>query len=208
MDIKKLKLAEKRFIKRYPGGFNHPEIVELKKKHNVDKWISFAKENLSEDSFIDKQKILASVSKVVTSSSLVSVFEKPKYRDFIKGLSLSEQKFFVSALNELLHGKEKVGFESCLELLGRNKLAKWTLITIVQAYYKPKTAIFVKPTTTKNIIDHYGMDLIYKPKPTWNFYKKYRIEINKMKKEVDKSLSPNGPAFTGFLMMSFMSELD
>ena len=60
----------------------------------------------------------------------------------------------------------------------------------------------MKPTTTKGIISHFEIEgLEYNPTPTYAFYKKYRSLINKMKKEVDVSLSPSNAAFCGFLMM-------
>jgi hypothetical protein len=45
-------------------------------------------------------------------------------------------------------------------------------------------------------------DLIYKPRPSYDFYKVYRETINSMKKQVDKDFSPYNAAFSGFLMMS------
>ena len=90
-----------------------------------------------------------------------------------------------------------------LEIYCFGKLAKWTLQTIIPIYHKPQTEVLVKPTTTKNVIEHFEIEnLIYKPTPTYSFYTKYRSLINKMKAEFDSSLSPNDAAFTGFLMMS------
>ena len=37
MNIKKLKDAEKTFFKKYPGGFEHPTILEIGKKHRIKK---------------------------------------------------------------------------------------------------------------------------------------------------------------------------
>ena len=37
MNVKKLKQAEKAFFKQYPGGFTHPEMVALGKKHKMEK---------------------------------------------------------------------------------------------------------------------------------------------------------------------------
>jgi hypothetical protein len=45
-------------------------------------------------------------------------------------------------------------------------------------------------------------NIVYKPKPTYDFYRKYRDIINNMKKEVSEQLSPDNAAFSGFLMMS------
>jgi len=76
-------------------------------------------------------------------------------------------------------------------------------VTIFAAYYKPDYDVFVKPTTTKGVLAAFNIDEIkYKPKPSWEFYQRYREIINQMKSEVDSSLSPSNAAFCGFLMMS------
>ncbi len=202
MDFTKLKKLEKKFLKQYPGGFSHPEMVEIGKKHKMDKMLKLAKENFSKQSFEDSSKILESLSKIVTSSSMVSLFEKPKFRDYIKAQKGKSRENLTQAIYQILHGKQADGFNDYLEILANNKMAKWTLISVLPSYYKPKKEIFVKPTITKKVIQYFDLDLEYKPRPSWEFYRKYRLVINKMKKEVDPSLSPSSAAFTGFLMMS------
>ena len=114
----------------------------------------------------------------------------------------NEKAFLVGALSQILHGKQQLGFEAMVDILKTQKLAKWSLITIIPAYYKPTKEVFVKPTTAKNILKHFEIaDPIYKPAPTWDFYKKYRTLINDAKKTVDKNLSPSNAAFSGFLMI-------
>ena len=77
------------------------------------------------------------------------------------------------------------------------------MLTVFGAYFAPDVEVFVKPTTTKSVIAYFEIDdLVYKPGPTYSFYKRYRDYINSMKSEVDGSLSPSNAAFTGFLMMS------
>lgn len=207
MNTETLKKAEDHFFHQFPEGFQDPEMLEIIRRHNVNKLIDFAKENLSKDSFTDKSEIIKASIKIVSNSSMVSMFEKPKFRDFAKGLTGVHKKRFVDSLYEQLHGNQQEGFESFLQGLERHKLAKWTLVSALPFYHKPKKEIFIKPTTTKNVIKFFEVNLEYKPKPTWEFYKKYRLEVNKMKKAVDKSLAPSNAAFTGFLMMS-MDGLD
>jgi hypothetical protein len=44
MNLKKLLQAEAAFFMRYPGGFNHPEMEALGKKHKMDKMITLTQE--------------------------------------------------------------------------------------------------------------------------------------------------------------------
>ena len=138
---------------------------------------------------------------------MVSMFEKPKFSGFVKRLAPGEQSFMVQAMHDLLNtDNQQAGFEALVDLLKTEKLAKWSLVSIIPAYYSPTTEVFVKPTTAKNIIHHFDVaDLIYKPTPSWEFYTAYRDLINDAKTKVDSSLSPSNAAFSGFLMMAMPS---
>lgn len=206
MNIIKLKQAEKAFFKLYPGGFNHPEMVALAKKHKMDKMITLAQEAFAKKNFSTPEIIIANLIKVISRSSMVSLFEKPKFRDFANSLYQKDKELLVHGLKKLLHGKEQQGFEMMLEVLKLGKLAKWSLITICPAYFRPQTEVFVKPSTVKGVIEFFELkSLQYNPTPTWDFYAEYRDVINEMKSRVDPGLSPYNAAFSGFLMMSLQS---
>ena len=201
MNLKKLKQAEAAFFDRYPGGFANPEMIEIRKKHKLDKMIRLAQESFTKRNFKLHELITENMIKVATRSSLISMFEKPKLRDFVRALPFDSKKIIAQGLDEILHGNEQIGFEMVLDVLKSGKLAKWSLMTICQTYYRPQVEVFVKPTTVKGIIEYFEIkNLQYKPTPTWAFYNEYRDLINEMKTKVDASLSPYNVAFTGFLM--------
>ena len=203
MNIQRLKQVESEFLSQYPQGFNSPEMKEIVKKHKPDKMFKLAQESFEEYKFDNPEFIISKMIELVSKSSMVSLFEKPKYRDYIKSLSYEGKEAYSDFLKEFLHGNEKLGFNGMVEILDQIKLAKWTLVSVFGAYYRPTKEVFVKPTTTKNIINYLELDdLVYRPRPSYDFYKTYRAYINKMKKQVDKSLSPSNAAFTGFLMFS------
>jgi len=203
MNVDKLKQAEHAFFSKYPGGFEHPDLVAIGKKHKMSKMIDFATDHFDKEAFENQEQLLENLSKVVSRSSMVSLFEKPKFRDFIYELSIAEKEPFIAALYDLLHGNMRKGFEAYCKVLRDHKLAKWSLMTILLAYYRPNKEVFVKPTTAKGVIAHFDIDeLIYKPQPSWDFYNSYRDSINTAKGKVDPSLSPSNAAFCGFLMMS------
>lgn len=203
MDAKRLKQAERDFLCRYPGGFEHPDMQEIVRKHTKARVGDFAREHLARKNFSDSDAIVDAMVKVVTKSSMISVFEKPRFRDAMRALPEFKREVIAKALKALLHGSQKRGFESLQAELTELKLAKWSLMTVVQAYYRPQVEVFVKPTTTKNIIANLKLDLVYKPTPSWEFYSAYREIINEIKNDVNPSLSPSNAAFCGFLMMVF-----
>ena len=202
MNLNNLKMAEAAFLLRYPGGFGHPEMVAIGKKHPIAKMTAFAQEAFADDQFAYPDKIVSAMSTGISRSSMVSLFEKPKFRDFAQSLPATDQEALAYAFYEQLHGDQAIGFEALVNILKPIKLAKWTLLTILPLYYRPTEEVFVKPTTTKGIIKTLELDMHYKPLPSWDFYNEYRRLINTFKTEVDPSLSPNNAAFSGFLMMS------
>lgn len=204
MNLDKLKRAEKAFLTKYPGGFDHPSFEAMAKKHKVDQMTVFAQESFKKSNFNKPNEIVDNMVKTVSRSSMVSLFEKPKFRDLVKDANQDERQTLSDGLKRLLHGSQKKGFESIVEILRRYKLAKWSLISIIPAYYKPQDEIFIKPTTAKGVIEFFELEgLEYKPQPSWEFYSAYRDAILEMRTKVDACLSPNTPAFCGFLMMSF-----
>jgi hypothetical protein len=199
----KLKEAEKNFIIRFPGGFSHPEMLALTKKHKVEKMKKLAQDSFAIGQFENTHNIVEAMGKIVAQSSLISVFEKPKLRDFVKVLSDGEKEHLAHGLKEFLHGDQALGFSMMTGLLSEYKLAKWPLLTIYSIYYWPNEEVFIKPTTAKGIIEHFELTgLKYNSTPTYEFYKFYREQILLMKQAVHPSLQVDNAAFCGFLMMA------
>lgn len=206
MNIEKLRAAEGEFLMQYPDGFADEGLVKVGKRHKVGQMTTFCQEVFRRDAFKDTGAVLANMTKVISRASMVSMFEKPKFRDLVAGLNQDDRARLADALKGILHGREagqKRGFESLVELLGESKLAKWSLVTIVQNYYHPDREVFVKPTTAKGVIEVFELEgVTYRPRPTWEFYTEYRRQILEMRALVDPRLAPNNAAFCGFLMMS------
>tara|TARA_R110002072_G_scaffold1780_11_gene14895 strand:- start:32749 stop:33375 length:627 start_codon:yes stop_codon:yes gene_type:complete len=207
MNIDKLKQAEANFLQHYPGGFQDPEMVAIGKKHNVNRMTELSQEQLSKKSFANVGPVLESLTKIVGRSSMVSMFEKPKFRDYVNSLNTDTRHSLAAGFKSLLHGssersREK-GFNQVLDVLTEGKIGKWSLISICPLYVHPNREVFVKPTTAKRIIEHLELEnLVYKPRPSWEFYSEFRRQVLEMKAQVDPSLAPSNAAFTGFLMMS------
>ena len=204
MNLERLYEAEALFFQQYPAGFADEELTaHLKKRHPMDRLIELANTQLKRSNFKHTAPVLDSVVKLVGRSSMVSMFEKPKFRDYVNGLSRDDRAHLAQAFRRLLHGNHERGFTDLVDMLSEAKLAKWSLLTICPLYLRPNEEVFVKPTTTKAVIKRFELDhLVYKPRPSWAFYADYREAIEKMKAAVHPSLSPNNAAFTGFLMMT------
>ncbi|HEX5942699.1 MAG TPA: hypothetical protein VFY66_10505 [Anaerolineales bacterium] len=209
MNLEKLRQAEAAFLQRFPGGFENPEIIATRvRKHKPDQMIALAQESFSRGNFRLPELIVRNMIKLITRSSIISVFEKPQFRDFANALAPQEKEFLSDGMEQLLHGDEQTGFEMILDLLQNGKSAKWSLMTVCQTYYHPQRDVFVKPTTVKGVIDYFELEsLQYKPTPSWAFYEAYRSVFHEMKSKVDASLSPTNAAFSGFLWMTIRGEV-
>jgi len=202
MNLEKLKIIEEYFFKTYPKGFEDESLADIVKRHNVAKLTTFAQESFTKEQFIDSNQVVENMNKIISKSSLISLFEKPKFRDAIKSMSEERKDILSIGLEEMLHGNYKSGFDIMLDILTRDKLAKWSLISVIPYYYAPKKEFFIKPTTTKNIIKYFDIkELEYKPRPNYEFYNKYKKILKQLKKEVNKKLGDDNAKFTGFLMM-------
>ncbi|MFC3195256.1 hypothetical protein ACFODZ_13465 [Marinicella sediminis] len=203
MNLDKLKQAEAQFLQLYPQGFADPGLLAIGKKHRMPQMIEQCQALFDKQAFNKPHSIVEEMIRMVSRSSMVSMFEKPKFKDFVKSLPGTDVDRLSEAFYEQLYGDQHRGFEDLLNLLMTQKLAKWSLMTILPNYVWPHREVFVKPTTAKGVIHWFELqDLVYKPRPSWDFYQRYRANIMDMKQQVVPSLAGSNAAFSGFLMMS------
>ena len=202
MNRERLMAAEAKFLARYPEGFASPQMLEIAKKHKVEKMKKMAQDSFAPGQFSSADQIAAALVKVVSQSSLVSVFEKPKFRDAVLSMNDAEKIHLAQGLHDFLHGDQARGFGQMTGLLEEYKIAKWPILTVAPIYLRPHEEVFIKPTTAKNIIAHFELTgLHYQAKPTYEFYRAYREQILLMKRTLSEPLQVDNAAFCGFLMM-------
>jgi len=203
LNIQKLKEAEASFLALYPGGFADPGIRAVRAKHNVDRLILYTADALTRANCHKPNCVAESLLKIVSRSSMVSRFEKPRFRDFIESLGSYEKEALAYAIEQRLYGRKQRGFELLHGMLAQHHIAKWAVISCVPFYFAPRREVFVKPMTAKKILTFLEIDdLQYHPTPSWMFYKGFRDLLARVRNEVSPSLSPSYAALSGFLMMS------
>jgi hypothetical protein len=203
MNLQKLKEAEASFLTFYPKGFEDEALLPIIKRHNTAKIGESVRELFAPEKFSRTEEIGENFAKIVSKSSLISLFEKPKVRDMVKQMSMEQQDMFAIGLYELLHADHEKGFKILVDVLGIYKLAKWSIVTLIPYYYAREKEFFIKPTTTKDIIKFFEINgLEYKPKPTYEFYVRYTQILKEMKSQVSPLIGVDNAGFTGFLMMA------
>lgn len=202
MNLDRLKTLERDFLATYPGGFAHPEMEAIAKKHRKGRMEAEAQEAFGPDRFDNAPAVCDRFGRVLGKSSVLSVFEKPKLREAMASLSPGEQMAMAEAIRERLYGDARTGFEGMVRVLTPYKLAKWPIVSVLPVYMRPREEVFVKPTNAKAVVAAFELPLTYRPTPDWAFYEGYRDAVLAMIAASDPSLSPSTLAFGGFLMMS------
>jgi len=205
-NIEKLKDLEAEFLESYPKGFNDEEILKIIKRFKSEKFEEEVRTLFEKNNFSNPDIICNNFLKIISKSPLISLFEKPKLRDAINQMGMYEKDMLSISIYDFLYGSKKNAIETMVEILSKYRLAKWTIITLIPYYFYRKKEYFIKPTTTKNILKYFEVEnIIYKPTPTYEFYKEYKKFLNSLKKEASKTLTKDNAGFTGFLKMSLES---
>jgi len=203
MNLQKLKEAEANFFAFYPKGFEDEGLLPIIKRHNTAGIGKSVREMFAPDRFSRTEEIGENFAKIVSKSSLISLFEKPKVRDMVKQMNMEQQDMLAIGLYELLHADKAKGFTILVDVLSVYKLAKWSIVTLIPYYYDRENNFFIKPTTTKDIIKFFDLQgMVYKPRPAYEFYTKYTKTLEEMRSQVSPLIGADNAGFTGFLMMA------
>lgn len=203
MNLQKLKEAEANFFAFYPKGFEDEGLLPIIKRHNTAGIGKSVREMFAPDRFSRTEEIGENFAKIVSKSSLISLFEKPKVRDMVKQMNMEQQDMLAIGLYELLHADKEKGFTILVDVLSVYKLAKWSIVTLIPYYYDRENNFFIKPTTTKDIIKFFDLQgMVYKPRPAYEFYTKYTKILEEMRSQVSPLIGADNAGFTGFLMMA------
>jgi hypothetical protein len=78
MNLEKLKQVEADFFYRFPGGFDNPEMIAIRKKHKLDKMIEMAQISFVRRNFKLPDLVIENMLKIITRSSLFSLSLRKK----------------------------------------------------------------------------------------------------------------------------------
>ena len=206
MNIDKLRQAECEFYLQYPLGMDDPEMIQILRKHKMVKMRQMAQSSFAPEQFADPAAIVQAMGKIVVASSLISVFDKPKFRDLVAAMTFADKTELAAGLKLMLYGdriERAAGFEQMVNVLGRYKMASWSLVTVVPAYFDGQRDVCLKPNTVKAIIDFYELDgLVYRTRPDYAFYEAYRDELAAMRSQVPAYGNSELIAFSGMLFFA------
>lgn len=94
MNLQKLQEAEAYFLELYPQGFEDVGLLPIIKRHNTAKIGEQVRELFAKENFTQPEIICENFAKIVSKSTLISLFEKPKVRDMIKSMRMERRDMF------------------------------------------------------------------------------------------------------------------
>lgn len=203
MKADRLMQAQERFLAVYPGGFDDPGLMEITKKHRLNRMTVQMQEAFTLEGFRDPAVAVEAFVKLISGSSLVSVFEKAALRNMVKAADQDLKQALSEGLRIMLHEDQAKGFDLLAALLLPYKLAKWPILTVGLLYWDTEHEVLIKPTTVKKVIRFFGLEeLEYTPRVHYDFYAAYRRQFIRMRHQCLPLVGPDNAAFSGFLMLA------
>jgi hypothetical protein len=104
MNLQKLAEAEAYFLELYPQGFEDVTLLPIIKRHNTAKIGEQVREMFTKENFTQPDIICENFTKIVSKSTLISLFEKPKVREMVQTMRMERRDMFAIGLYEMLYG--------------------------------------------------------------------------------------------------------
>lgn len=192
-----IKIDEK-FLSLFPLGLEDPEWIKFFEKHDIAKIEEIYNKDLSQkkiEEYIvnnEYEKICKIVLKLSRLSSVISVFEKIAFNNFIN--IKESNKEFATSFYHMMFDFNSHSFERMVFVLSKYKndinhkklnVAKWPIITFFLSQKYPDEFIIIKPSTIKAISKLLEYEIEYKTVPNYLSYKKM---IDMIKKYRDNSM--------------------
>jgi hypothetical protein len=176
--------ARRRFVERFPLGFNDEAYIDGKKSGErgykmvaVELFASTLGDGKGEALLAsgDVDQVVKLVKRVVAKVS--GLLAKTEHVAFGEGLSDSAAaKKYLNALFALGRPASKETFEPYLTALrampteGDTETEKWTIATLLPSIAWPSSYMFVKPTNIKKASERSDVDIHYSTTPNWKTY--------------------------------------
>lgn len=183
------KLIENQFLELFPNGTNDDEWKRLGKKHDPTRVINLINDDLSKENLdhllaLKQYDVICDIaSEVIKKATVVSVFEKIVFKNFVSYTKTNEE--FANALYNFLHNYSEESFNQFVyslsltkNLVKNSNSAKWPVVSVFKAYQDRNKYVFVKPTTVKSIAKYLDFDIKYTSYPTYETYQLVSKMIN------------------------------
>lgn len=185
-------MIDKMFLQIFPLGLNDDHFTQLAKKHkSSDKILEMVKQidlkQFDSDSPTVIRQNIATITKLVTKSTMISTFEKLAFKNYMQNASY--HALFLKSLKELIMHNNEDQFNDFVDVLSLQKneynanIAKWPIISFFLLYFNPNQEVLVKPTTIKKLAHFLNYEIDYKPLPNFHTYALIRDMVMAYKRQ-------------------------
>jgi hypothetical protein len=172
--------CKRKFLRFFPDGFRDETYLEWERGYKLrahEEWKTVLnrkvyQSKLSQGKFLE---IGAEAVKIEARTNLLFSFEKMAIRDALK--SEPGARDFAEGLYAFLHGRGnlQIKFNCWCDVLAglprkQSRVLTWPLATVFGFIAQPDTHIFLKPTVTRLAAKEYGVDFLYRSRPSWETY--------------------------------------
>ncbi|MDH6603602.1 hypothetical protein OKW23_000742 [Bacilli bacterium PM5-9] len=181
------------FLLKYPNGLNDQAFIDLSKKHKSSyKILEIVKNEIDLESFVLEDtyhinKNISLIIKIVTRSSMISVFEKVAFKHYLEDSKI--HSIFLNALYHMLKDFNEDTMNEFVYVLNmrkveiNRKVATWPLITFFLIYFDEYNEVFIKPTTIKRLAKLLECDIKYESMPNYMTYQNVKKMVLEYKKQ-------------------------
>lgn len=144
--------AKARFLKAFPGGFASSEYETSERSYKLAARAKL-EATLPLAAALSEAGFGAAALTVFQATNLLSVFEKTRLRDLLRGPAGD------SAVRAIAHFAAEPGKATLRDLeriLAPHECAKWTVVTYLPFLWRPDVHMFLKPDTTKDFAARVG----------------------------------------------------
>ena len=172
--------CRRKFLRFFPKGFRDETYVAWERGY---KWRAHERWNellgrptfqrlLRDGEFIE---IGSRAMKSLSGTNLLFSFESMALRDAVR--AIPGARMFAEGLYEFLYGRANLAlrFDKWCEVVAslpkkQSRVFTHPVVTVFGFLAQPETHIFFKPTVTRTAALHYGFELGYGSRPSWEIY--------------------------------------
>ncbi|MFH1609292.1 MAG: DUF3553 domain-containing protein [Candidatus Bipolaricaulota bacterium] len=179
--------AKRRFLQRFPGGFQDPEFIGTPKGgERTYKWLAHERyeellgngkgRTLLQEGGVEALRTLLSKT-IGRAGNLLAVTEMIAFR---QGLAdpVAAAAYFGTLFDLVEAGPGEERFNAhaqavaALPSAGATHADKWTIATLLPFFARPDTFVFVKPGNMKKAAAALAFEIAYDSSPNWHTYER------------------------------------
>jgi len=204
------------FLLHYSDGIKDEEFSNKGNRHIKNYQASEKAQTLDLEELLEENSYSINyccdfITKLVTMSTIISVFEKVAFKNYLSDYKV--RPLFLKSLYEVITNNNEETFNNFVYTLSLKKKeknsnpCKWPLITYLLVVFHPYDEVFIKPTTIKRILTIFDSDISYTSTPNYETYHGIRSLLLDYKKHSSIAKKVDNFTLSGILFVASQNDL-